>query len=223
MFARILLCGLLSGAALLPAPDDSLETATQLLQKKSYVEASALLEDLLLRDALNPALHEQMGLALLGLGAAGRAAQRFDIALELLGDGGDPNQVKRVTRSLQRADPLEKRRSKLRRDATSGLYKASKKLFELGNTERALAAITGLERLAEGKDAPNLVALLEEILASSREVNLDEETQERKEGESWPLLTYKSEHYILEANLEREVVELVAATMDDIHGYYVDL
>jgi len=197
--------------------------ARQLLQEESWSAAGKILLELVERDGEDPRLHELLGEALLGLDETDAAAERFDIALRLLGPGADPKALKRIERSLQRADPLQGRRSKLRRDATSRLYSAAKRLFELGHSERALEALLPLHAIAQGKDAAKSESLLAEIEASSEEVDLDEASREPVDGEVWPLLEYESEHYRLEANLELEVIERVAATMDDIHGYYVDL
>lgn len=224
MLSRLLVSTLLILPGPAPAPEaDLLAQAREQVEDKSWTAAQALLVELLEVEPNNPLVHELMGDVQVGLDDPDAAAHRFDMALRMYTDASDRAGIKRATRSLKRADPLEARRSKLRRSGTTRLYKAAKTLFELGNTARALEFAEAMMPFAEGKDTAKLRTLLEKIQATSEEVDLDEQTQELEEGASWPLITFESEHYILQANLEEEVVSLVADTMDDIHGYYVKL
>ena len=205
------------------ASEDVHVAAQRLVDAKSFEEARDLLRRHLSSTAGDARAHELLGKALSGLGELDEASHHLSTALRIYRDGGDARGAKDADRALRRADPLESRRDRLRREITSKLLDATEKLFELGHAQRALDLLERVEPVAAGKDAPALRRLLEEIRSSFEEVDLDEAGAEKTDGDIWPLITFESEHYVLEANLERELVELVAATMDDIHGYYVEL
>jgi hypothetical protein len=96
-------------------------------------------------------------------------------------------------------------------------------LAENGHAERALDLLSRLDGIATGKDEGDQRALLAKVRASFEEVDLDRAGTEPPAGGGHPLIELESAHYKLVCNLEQDVVQLVADTMDDIHAYYVEL
>lgn len=203
--------------------DDLEDRAAALVSKKEWSAARDLLADHVARAPGDARAHELLGLALTGLNEKDRAAHHLALALELFEEAGNKRGASNAARGLQKADKLHNKRASLQRDATSKLYKAAEKLFDLGHPQRAVDILERLQPVASGKDAKKAMNLLEKVRAASEEVDLDKASGDKEEGGTWPLITFESDHYILKANLEQELVELVAETMDDIHGYYVKL
>jgi len=205
------------------AAERVLAEARLLAESEDWAGLRDLLSEHLARSPGEASAHELYGRALAQLGEPDRAAHHLARAFELFEKSGDSRGARGVERDLKRVDPLHGRRQRLQRDATSKLSKAAEKLFELGHPERAREILERLAPIAAGKDAGDVHQLLGEIEKASSEVDLDAAGDEREEGGTWPLVTFESDHYVLEANLEEELVALVAETMDDIHGYYVTL
>ena len=219
---------LLSLALLLPLPllpsltvEGELERARALVAEEDWSEARRLLETHLTTEGDDAAAYELLGEVLMELDERDGAAHRLDLARSLYEAKGDSRGVKRAERALLKADPLTSRRAKLQRDLTTKLYKAADKLFEEGHAERALQLGEPALQVATGKDARKLEALLEKVRKAFEKVDLDEASEEGGEDGGWPLIVHESDHYVLHANLEQSVIELVADTMDDIYGYYV--
>lgn len=200
---------------------DSIDRAEELVAEKDWQGARELLSDHVAKVAGDARSHELLGVVLTNLDQRDMAAHHLSMALEIYEAKGDKRGASNAARSLQRADPLHNRRASLQRDATSKLYKAAEKLFDMGHPARAMDILSRMQPILSGKDAPKALRLLEKVRAASEEVDLDKAGADNEEGGVWPLITFESEHYVLEANLEQELVELVAETMDDIFGYYV--
>ncbi|MCB9915280.1 MAG: DUF1570 domain-containing protein [Planctomycetes bacterium] len=188
-----------------------------------WAAARALLDDYVARSAGDADAQELLGRALLALDEPDLAAHHLARALALLEAAGETKRAKLVLRDLGKADALQGRRARLFRDATSKLWQAARRLNEDGHAERALALLEGLAPAATGKDAPRVRALLAELRAAHEEVDLDAAGSDAGEPGAWPLVTYEGAHYVVAANLEPDLARLVADTMDDIHGYYVQL
>jgi len=207
---------------------DALAEAQEHLQAERWGPAVELLQKHVARISGDALAHHLLGGALLELEDPDRGAYHLARAADIFDERGETRQAKRVRSALSRADPLNSRRERLFRDATTRLYKAAKELFEDGHAARALAILDALLPVRSGKDAGRLERLHGEVQSAFEEVDLDgagaEAGLEGKDDDgNWPLVTLESEHYVLRANLEEEVVQLVADTMDDIHGYYVEL
>ncbi|MFT7668367.1 MAG: hypothetical protein ACI8X5_001059 [Planctomycetota bacterium] len=219
----LLSIGLTLPLCIIPAPiaDGPHQQAQDLVAKKNWEEARKLLERHVSRTAGDARAHELLGLALSGLEENDLAAHHLATALELYERSGDKRSASNTTRSLQKVDSVHKKRASLQRDITKKMYEAAEKLFDLGHGERALVILERMQRIATGKLESDVAELLEEVRTASAEVDLDKAGDEREEGDLWPLIEFESKHYILKANLEPDLVQLVAETMDDIHGYYV--
>jgi len=204
-----------------PPPVGVHERAQELLDTKDWEAARDLLRKHLSSTAGDGRAHALLGKALLGLGEMDQAAHHLATARDQFSADGDDRAYKNANRDLRRADPLEGRRARLQQDITKKMLDAAEKLYEHGHGERALTILERTAPIATGKDADDLLRLLEEVRKSFEEVDLDEAGAEQQGGGAWPLVTHESEYYVLKANLEPELVELVAETMDDIHGYYV--
>ncbi len=205
------------------ATDEVHERAAELADAGSWEEVRDLLQEHLARRSGDGRAHLLLGQALLALEARDEAAHHLARAARLLEESGDGRRAKLARRDLTKADPLNGRRARLFREISSKLCKAAGQLFENGHPERALDLLRRLRPIAEGKDAAKIEALHEEVAAAFAEVDLDSATRERTAEGHWPLITLEGDHYRLEANLEPELVQLVADTMDDIHSYYVQI
>lgn len=209
--------------ALPPEGGVALDRARERAAQEAWSEVCDLLLPHVARTSGDADAHALLGRALLELDRRDLAAHHLERAAVLFAAAGDRRAQKLALRDLTRADPLNGRRARLFRDATSKVYKAAKKLAEEGHTERALGLLERISPVAAGKDVERVETLLERVRKAFEEVDLDQAGSEEGEPGNWPLVTLEGEHYVLEANLEPEVCQLVADTMDDIHGYYVDL
>ncbi len=200
---------------------DTIGEAQGYVDAKQWSSARDLLLPYVARTSGDAMAHRLLGRALLELDQHDLAAYHLGRAATLFDAAKDTSAAKKTRRDLMKADPLNGRRERLLRDTTTKLYKAAEKLFKDGHPERASAILVPLLKVATGKDASKAERLHEKVRATFEEVDLDKAGSDGKQDGSWPLITYEGEHYILEANLEQEVVQLVADTMDDIYSYYV--
>ncbi len=201
--------------------DGGLDPVRRRLQEEDHEGArSALVAHLRSSGASGEAL-ELLGEALLGLGRADEAAHQLERARTLHEAAGDRRGAARATRALRRADPLSDRRARLASKIAAGSLEAAERLLEDGHLDRARDLAEPALALAEGRDAEELRSLLARIAEASSEVDLDAAGDAPEAAGTWPLVVHEGEHYVLHANLEPSVVELVAETMDDIHAYYV--
>ncbi len=226
--AGALLCALLAlgptSAARSPRPSPDVHArAEELLEEKEYDAAAGLLREHVMRAGEDARARELFGRALLHLERPDEAAHHLSVAVRLIETGGNTRGARNARRDLGRADKLNGRRERVFRDITSKLLKAAEGLHESGHAERALDLLDRVSTVATGKDAAKVATLHETVRAAFEEIDLDSATVERGEEGAWPLIELESDHYKLRCNLEREVVELVADTMDDIHAYYVSL
>jgi len=206
-----------------PAPDGVHERARELIEGREWQAAVELLREHLKGAAQDALANELIGRALLALGRRDEAAHHLATAVASIESGGDPRAARFARRDLARADPFNSRRERFFRDVASKLYKAAEALHESGHPERALDLLERIEPIARGKGADEVRALRAKVRAAFEQIDLDEAGVERSEEGFWPLVELESEHYRLRCNLEPEVVELVADTMDDLHAYYVQL
>lgn len=201
----------------------AVERAVELAENGRWEEARDLLRAHVAGHPEDGRAHLLLGQALLALEARDEAAHHLERAALRLDEGGDTRRAKLARRDLQKADPLAGRRARVLRDTASKLRRAAEQLFENGHPERALELLDRLGPIARGEEAEELEALRARVAAATTEIDLDSATRERTAEGHWPLVVLEGEHYRLEANLEPELVQLVADTMDDIHGYYVEI
>ena len=197
------------------------DEATQLLGQERWEDAAALLREHLGHTSDDAQGHALLGRALLSLKERDEAAHHLAAAVRIYEAQGDKRNSANARRDLAKADGLNGRRERLRRDLTSKLYKSAEQLSESGHPERALEILNRILPVATGKDAAKVTKLREQVRAAFEEVDLDKAGEERGEEGIWPLITYESKHYVLKANLEEKLTKLVADTMDDVHNFYV--
>lgn len=202
--------------------DADLERAAELVTAQRWQEACDLLRERLKRSADDPRALELYGQSLYELGRSDEAAHYLDQSAARWSAQGDERSARRAKSELVRADPLASRRERLFQTMTGQLAPAAKQLFENGHPERALELLQRLSGIATGKDAEAIAKQLAEVKKRFEQVDLDRAGAERG-PDGWPLVELESEHYKLSCNLEPEIVQLVADTMDDVHAYYVEL
>ncbi|MCZ6596479.1 MAG: hypothetical protein O7B99_02455 [Planctomycetota bacterium] len=210
-----------------PGFETPIEKARELAEARHWGEAAEVLAGFLRREPGDADSHGLYGDVLAKLGRKDEAAHHFDIALAFLDEKGfsGSKEWKSLKSRLARADSLTSSRQNLYRRMTRSLVEVAEMLVEEGHPERALDLLARLERVAppESKERERLVTLMESVRAGFEEVQLDEAgALDELEGER-ELVEYESERYLLRCNLEQEVVELVAQTMDDIFEYYIQV
>ena len=164
-------------------------------------------------------MHELLGQALLNLGRADEAAHHFEQAIS----HAEQRRVQKVEKLLRKADKLASRRGDFFRKVTNDLFSVGKKLYERGDAERALKTLAPLLPIAEGDRRAEILALIEEIRAASLAVDLDGVGSQETTPVEHELVEIESERYHVHANLEPDLAQLVADTMDDIFGSYVQI
>lgn len=198
---------------------ETVAEARALLTAKDPQGAADLIAKYLSTAICGYELEDVYGQALLQLGRKDEAAQHFGIALRLLGDNEAPK--KAITANLTRADSLYTRRTSLMLRISKDLLKDCEKMLAAGHTDRALAILEPLEAISTGVEKQTIVALVTKIRAATQEVKLDQGNGDEAESGAHALVHLEGKHYILEANLERDIVQRVSDVMDDIFNYYV--
>ncbi|MDP6518375.1 MAG: CDC27 family protein, partial [Planctomycetota bacterium] len=230
----------LSGAALLAAPLclgqpdplsaarpsapthlDALGEAQALAKAKNWEGAAALLLEHLKRTPGSGAAYELLGRSLLELERKDEAAHYLGRARELADQAGQ--RTSSLTSLLRKADPLSSKREAFIKRCARDLFEAAEKLAKAEHIDRSLEILERIEPIARDKVGREVGQLLEQLRATREEVDLDSAALDTESDGPLPLVVLDSEHYHLECNLEPEVVELVADTMDDIHSSYVDV
>ena len=172
----------------------------------------------LMRSAEDPLAHEILGELLLDTEENDRAAHHLDTAVTQYEAAGKARDASRVARKIGKADRYARRRDALFTSAVKNLLSAAEKLHKNGQPERARQVLERIAPLATGKERKRTESLLEEIGSADAEVDLDAAATEDGANASRPLVVVESERYIVEANLEPDLTQLVADTMDDIFG-----
>jgi tetratricopeptide (TPR) repeat protein len=209
-------------AARLPAArinGDALELARESFKRRNWQEVVDVLQDLLKRSIGDVEVHELLGQALLNLGRADEAAHHFEQAISHA-EGGRSRKAEKL---LRQADKLAARRGDFFKKVAGDLFEVGKKLYARGDSERALKTLAPLLPIAEGNRGVEILALIEEIRAASQAVDLDGAGSQEAATVERELVEIESEHYVVRANLERDLAQLVADTMDDIFGSYVQI
>jgi hypothetical protein len=219
---RLLFLALVLAAPRAPAPADAVDDAAALVAADRYAEAAVVLAEHHKREPGDARSHRLYGDALFELARLDEAAHHYDLALARMDES---REAKALRARLVKADPLTASREAWFKKLARTAADAAEQLVAGGHHERALEL---LERTAPfapasaGKDTDRLLALLAAERARNAQVDLDE-AGGPEVTEARPLVEVESEHYLVSANLEREVAELVGRTMDDIFASYVQV
>ena len=209
------------------APRDVVSDAAALVEDKRWEQAAELLHGFHQREPGTQRSHALFGQALHKLKRMDEASHHLGLALKRMEEAGqgDSREYRNLRALLAKADPLAGSRDAFFRKLVKTLVDAADALAEDGHHERALDVLERLEPFASAskpRDRERLVGLLEEIRARFAEVDLDEAGGGEVE-EARPLVEVESERYLVSANLEPEVAELVGQTMDDIFLNYIQV
>ena len=128
----------------------------------------------------------------------------------------------RVRKRLWEIDPLARSRTSLTNKCNKELVPSCEALVKHGHLQRAGELLLGIEPLTAGPERDLVRSLIKKVQDATSEVDLDEAGSGTLKGVSQKR-SIVSDHYRLEANLEANVAQLVADTMDDIFGSYVRL
>jgi hypothetical protein len=217
----------LLAALALPVPgvpagsaSDALDAARDLASQKKWPEVVATLEEFLRFEPSRPEVDELLGQALAALGRKDEAAHYLGRALADRASEGP--ETARVRKSLLQCDPLTTRRDALFKKISKDLFQCAAELEATGHAERALEILERLRPIASGAELVAIAAMADEIRSATEQVDLDSGGGERPAA-GWPEIAHESEHYRLRAHLEPDVVALLARTMDEIHGFYVQV
>lgn len=208
---------------LLPPPEGVPKEAAEHASAGRWEEARALLREQVERSPAGPEILELYGRCLLELGRGDEAAHQLEQAALALEARGDERGGRRVRSLLARADALYARRDRLWRDMTSQLFAAARQLDENGHAERALDLLTRIARIAAGRDAEAVRELEAKVRSGFERVDLDRAGSAGAAAGARSTVRLESACYLLECDLEPELVQLVADTMDAIHAYYVEV
>jgi len=221
---------LLAALAPLPVVDartdgDPLPEARSLVEAERYEEAARVLRAWLQANPGRIEVHDLHAQALAALERRDEAADQLARAMWLLEEDGrwDSPEYVALRRRLHRADPLARKRDSLFDKTVSSLSEVAEKMLDEGHEERALDLLGRLLPIAPGDRRAELEALRERARAAFEEVRLDDAGSSETRPGQHPLVEHESLFYRIEGNLEREVIELVAATMDDVFRYYVQV
>ena len=201
--------------------ESALERARAAAQDKDWSDVAEILFDALRRSRGDAEIHGLLGQALVEIGRPDEAAHWIAAALSELPEERD--EAKQLRQLIQKADPLARKRDKLFEQVAKTLGRSATRLFEDGHVERALDLAVRVEPIARGDLLTEIRALLEEIRARDRAVDLDDAASGSRDATGFPLYELESKHYELQVNLEPEVAQLVADTMDDIFSNYVQV
>ncbi len=200
---------------------DAVGEARDLVKAKNYSGAAETLLDHLKRTEGSAQAFELLGKALLELERKDEAAHYLDRAKEIAEEGGE--RTSSLTSLLRKADSQSAKRDSFFKRCARELLKAAEKLAEADHIDRSLEILERIAPIARDKIGREVDQLLERLRATREEVDLDSAALGTESTGPLPLVVIDSEHYHLECNLEPEVVQLVADTMDDIHSSYVDV
>ena len=203
---------------------DPIPEARVLIEAKRFDDAALLLDGWLRANPGTPAVYDLYATVLMELQRPDEAAHHLALALDALSDSGRWNTKEYVAlrRRLYRADPLGRKRDVLFEKIAGSLGDVAAKMLAEGHAERALDLLDRLHPIARGEVRVEIEVLRQRAQAAFTEVNLDEAGADAAPGER-ALIERESRFYLFEANLEAEVLDLVAATMDDIFLYYVEV
>jgi len=211
----------LAGRGMIDDEASALERARSLAREEAWGAVAETLFDELRRASGDAALHGLLGQALFELERLDESAHWLATALEELPERD--REAKRLRRRIRKADPHSRRREDLLAQIAKKLGQSAVRLHDEGHTERALGLAVRVESIARGDTRAEIRALLEEIRSRDRAVDFDDAASDERGAGGFPTLELESEHYELVVDLEPDVARLVADTMDDVFGHYVDV
>jgi hypothetical protein len=197
--------------------------ARELSQSGDHAGAVALLRDHLKRSAGDAEAEELLGRALLELGRADEGAHFLEAARAHLVAAGNTRAASKLTGAIKGADPLFSSREALFKSIGKDLARSGEKLHKSGDTARALALLRAARPYVDARDLAQLERTLAQLEREGAQVDLAAAAGPRDEGGARALIERESAHYFLSCNLEPDVVDLVADTMDDIYANYVQI
>lgn len=209
---------------LVAAPDDVHDRAQALLEADDASGAVELLTDHLRRHAADGFAAELYGQALAELERDDEAAHWLDQALLAYTHEGDKRSASRAEKALAKIDSLAKKRGGMIAGLVRDLGRAAERLEDSDQPERALELYLRVLPLATGKALDEARAAVERIQLADLEVDLDAASGGgRAEDGVWPELIVETNHYTLICDLEPEVVDLLAITVEDIFDGFVQI
>ncbi len=203
--------------------DSEIDAAKRRAESGDLAGAVELIYEHLARTSGDAPAHELAGRWLLDLGRADESAHQIATAITIHDRAGRERDASRLQMLLAKADRFAPRRTALEDALCKDLLRAAEKLVDSEQSARAESTLLGIQGLARGKERLRVETLLAEMRAAKKEVDLDDAAGEDSVDPVRELVDLESGHYKLAANLEPEVVQLVADTMDDIYSSYVQI
>ncbi len=201
-----------------PAQDDH-ESLRKLLKERRYDVALERADELLTSNPEDPVALGLRGEALLGLKRLDEAAFAFEQALDWSRASGQEKtrHVRNLEKAIKKADRLAGRRIAFFNRAAKKLSESGRELLGEGDLARGAAYLEQVAEVLWGEERRAALAEAAEARAAEEEVDLEAATS-GKQGLA--VHTHESLRYVVKGELEPELVELVAETMDDIFESY---
>lgn len=220
---RRTLCALLLAASAIcaGAASDALTDARALAAAGKWAEVATTLEELLRFEVATPQVDDLLGQAFAKLGRKDEAAFHFDRALRQTPD--DDKEFQRLRKRLIESDSLTTRRDAALNKAAKSLFESARALHDGGHVERALQLLERLAPIARGAELTQISSLASSIRSATEKVDLDKAGDGERPADGWPEFKFESQRYLLRADLEPAVTEMLGRTMDEIFEYYVKI
>ena len=204
--------------------DETILKARRLRAAGKAQEAADLLESKAERLSGDPDYHECFAEVEEALGRTDRAAEQYDRMLAALARKGEEksSRYRSVRKRLFAMDPVAQARLVCTNKAVGGILESCQTLVEYEYDELAHQLLGGLVLIATGDELVEAEKLLADVSKRFTAVDLDAAGKGISER-VMPKVTVVTDHYRVEANLERRVTQLVADTMDDIFTSYVQI
>ncbi len=199
------------------------DRAEELIEAGDPASAALLLEERLQRTSGEARTEELYGLALIALERSDEGAHWLERSVTSYTATDAKRSASRAEKALYKADPLARKRASLLAGLVRDLYRAAERLEDSDQPERALEMYQRLHPVAVEKAKREIAEAIERIESVDREVDLDAAGAERDSTGAWPRITLETEHYDLVCNLEPQVVDQLAITVEDIFAGFVNI
>lgn len=203
------------------AAGDALTDARALAAENKWAEVVTRLEEHLRFEVSDGVIDQLMSEALAKLERRDEAAFFLDRALA--GMSETDKEALKLRKRLLEIDPLAGKRDSALKKTVKSLLESAQTLHEGGHVERALVILERLRPIAREPELGVVTTLAESIRAATTKIDLDAAGGDSRPADGWPEVQIESQRYLLRADLEPAIAEMLGRTMDEIFEYYVKI